>query len=44
MSGVIFPMLYGKYVEKIYGFNFLNEKTREQFISLSIEKLCTVRK
>lgn len=44
MSGIIFPILYGKYVEKIYGFNFHNEKTREQFISLSIEKFCIGRK
>lgn len=44
MSTIIFPILYGKYVEKIYGFDFSDEKTREQFISLSIEKFCIERK
>lgn len=44
MSGIIFPILYGKYVKEIYEFDFHNKKTREQFISLSIEKLCTPRK
>ncbi|MDD5015891.1 MAG: TetR/AcrR family transcriptional regulator [Atribacterota bacterium] len=40
MSGIILPILYGKYMEEIYEFNFLNGKTREQFITLAIEKFC----
>ena len=40
MSGIMFPILYGKYVEEIYGFNFLDDKTRERFITLAIEKYC----
>jgi len=40
MSGIIFPILYGKYVEEIYGFNFSDRKTRERFITLAIEKFC----
>jgi len=40
MSGIIFPIFYGKYVEEIYGFDFLDGKTRERFIMLAIEKFC----
>jgi len=40
MSGIIFPILYGKYVEEIYEFNFSDRKTRERFITLAIEKFC----
>ncbi|GAF78601.1 unnamed protein product [marine sediment metagenome] len=40
MSGIMFPIFYGKYVEEIYGFNFLDDKTRERFIMLAIEKFC----
>jgi len=40
MSGIIFPILYGKYVEEIYEFNFLDRKTRERFIALAVEKIC----
>jgi len=40
MSGIMFPILYGKYVEEIYGFNFSDSKTRERFIMLAIEKFC----
>jgi len=44
MSGVVFPILYGKYVEKIYEFNFLDRKTRERFIDIAIKNICNGRK
>jgi len=40
MSGIMFPILYGKYVEEIYEFNFSDSNTRERFINLAIEKFC----
>ena len=40
MSGIMLPILYGKYMEEIYEFNFLDDKTRERFIMLAIEKFC----
>ena len=40
MSGIIFPILYGRYVEKIYEFDFKDHKTRERFITLAIENIC----
>jgi len=40
MSGIILPILYGKYVEEIYGFDFSDRNTRERFITLAIEKFC----
>jgi len=40
MSGIMLPILYGKYMEEIYEFNFLDGKTRERFITLAIEKFC----
>lgn len=40
MSGIIFPIFYGKYVEEIYEFNFSDPKTRERYITLAIEKFC----
>jgi len=40
MSGIMLPILYGKYVEEIYEFNFSDGETRERFIMLAIEKFC----
>ena len=39
MSGVILPILFGRYVKDIYGFDFSDDKERKDFIALSVKNI-----